>query len=336
MEGWIGLDVGGANLKAADGAGRAISTAFALWREPERLPERLRSLLNEFPPAERRGVAMTMTGELADCFATKTEGVRSIVEATVSAAGEAAVRVATVDDRWLLAEEAIASPRSVAAANWRVAARLVARLLPSGNGIGVDVGSTTVDVIPIAGGTVTSRGTSDTERLVLAELVYTGVRRTPVCAIVDRLPYRGADCPVASEVFATAADAWLLAGELDEDPADNATADGRPLVRSASIDRLARCVCADRDTFDAADAIAAAEAIVAQQTNAIASAIDQRTSDWTAISGEGDFLARRAITASRFGGRVVALRETLGEAVSRCLPAHAAARLASTEVGPVW
>ena len=41
----IGLDIGGANLKAADLDGAAVSRSFALWREPQRLAAELSSLL---------------------------------------------------------------------------------------------------------------------------------------------------------------------------------------------------------------------------------------------------------------------------------------------------
>jgi len=41
----IGLDVGGANLKAADNDGNAVSRSFAFWREPQQLRDHLASLL---------------------------------------------------------------------------------------------------------------------------------------------------------------------------------------------------------------------------------------------------------------------------------------------------
>ena len=34
---WLGLDIGGANLKAADGRGWAQIVPFPLWRDPDRL-----------------------------------------------------------------------------------------------------------------------------------------------------------------------------------------------------------------------------------------------------------------------------------------------------------
>ena len=43
---WLGLDIGGANLKAADTAGWAKSVPFALWRDPQGLVEALAVLVD--------------------------------------------------------------------------------------------------------------------------------------------------------------------------------------------------------------------------------------------------------------------------------------------------
>src|SRR4051794_30410873 len=56
----LGLDVGGATLRAAHTAGPAVSRPFALWKEPAALAGRLRDLTREFPPFGR--LAVTMTG----------------------------------------------------------------------------------------------------------------------------------------------------------------------------------------------------------------------------------------------------------------------------------
>src|SRR5438477_275211 len=92
MSAVLGLDVGGANLKAAHTDGTARSRPFALWKEPAALAERLRSLRGEFPAFDR--LAVTMTGELCDCFATRREGVRHILNAVA-----AVVPPDTVDGR---------------------------------------------------------------------------------------------------------------------------------------------------------------------------------------------------------------------------------------------
>ncbi|MEO0530485.1 MAG: hydantoinase/oxoprolinase family protein [Planctomycetota bacterium] len=328
---WLGLDVGGANLKIADGSGRAVSESFALWKRFDDLCEALRSLIERFD-SERKavGIAMTMTGELADCYATKAEGVRAIVEATVASAPSIPVRVATTDGEWLAPDPAIRCPQRVAAANWRLAARLVARCRPEGHGIWIDTGSTTTDVIPIDAGHVANRGSTDTERLLAGELVYSGVRRTPVCAIVDHLPYAGRECPVAAEWFATTADAWLLLGELAEDAMSNDTADGRPFRQAESIARLARCVCADSESFSHADAVQAAGRIADAQTKMVAAAWPPAI-DWAVVGGEGDFLVERAVAKRRDQLKIDRVEELVGSEASRCFPAHAAAVLAASE-----
>ena len=54
----LGLDVGGANLKAAHTAGAARSRPFALWRNPAGLADALQSLLAD---AHQRGRTIVMS-----------------------------------------------------------------------------------------------------------------------------------------------------------------------------------------------------------------------------------------------------------------------------------
>ncbi len=116
----LGLDIGGANIKGADEAGRTVSRPFAMWKRHEQLADEIASILAEFPQTER--LAVTMTAELADCFATKSEGVRFILAAVVASAGSASVEVWTTAGRFLSASEAASRPMEVAAANWHALA----------------------------------------------------------------------------------------------------------------------------------------------------------------------------------------------------------------------
>ena len=75
----LGLDIGGANIKAADETGFAISSPFAIWQKPDELSQEIACILSQFPKTDL--VALTMTAELADCFTTKSEGVRFILDA---------------------------------------------------------------------------------------------------------------------------------------------------------------------------------------------------------------------------------------------------------------
>ena len=146
-------------------------------------------------------------------------------------------------------------PRLAAAANWLALATVAARMTGKASGLLIDIGSTTTDLIPLAAGSVAARGRTDTERLQTGELVYAGVRRTPLCALTDRAAYRGRATRLAAEVFATTLDVFVTLGRIAENPEDCATADGRPATIDASRDRLARTLCDDRETFTADDAV---------------------------------------------------------------------------------
>ncbi len=257
--GVLALDIGGAYLKAADGLGYADSQYFPLWKRPDGLAEALRLVVDEAPPAER--LVATMTGELADCYNTKAEGVAAILAALAIVAERRELGIYLTDGSIVTRAVAQSRPLEAAAANWHALARFAARYVRRGGGLLLDIGSTTCDVIPIVDSAPAAAGRTDSERMLHGELVYTGVERSPVCAVATAFPWRGQQCPTAHEVFATTLDAYLILGDLPEDPSATNTADGRPATRIAVRDRLARSICADRDAFSDEDAKAAAAAI---------------------------------------------------------------------------
>ncbi len=328
----VALDIGGANLKAADGLGYARSRLFALWRTPEMLAVELQSLIGEAPHCDR--LAITMTGELADCYATKAIGVRSILNAVESAAAGRSIVVYLTTGEWATLNEARETPLLAAASNWRALATYANRFASAWPALLVDVGSTTADIIPLRESGPCPTGLTDTERLVVGELVYTGVERTPVSAIVRRLPWRGETCPVASELFATSADAYLLLREIPEDAQSGETADGRPMTRSAAHARMARMICADATLFTEADAQAAASAIRDAQLTLLETAVrdvsarPRHQPQTLILSGQGEFLLRRLAARLPWRCEVLSLTKELGAEVSRCAPAHALAVLA--------
>lgn len=329
---WLALDIGGANLKIADGVGFAAIHAFSLWRDPHALVVALRSLISGAPPADH--VAVTMTGELADCYQSKTEGVTAILNAVERAVDGRHTRIYRTDGKLVSLQVALRDPAIVAAANWHALARFAGRLAKQGNGLVIDIGSTTTDIIGLKDGEPAMVGMTDTERLASGELVYTGVLRTPMAAIVRELPYRGKTCRAAAELFATMLDAYLLLDEVDEEPGNHHTADGRSMTKTAARGRLARMICADRDTFNYADAVAVAAAAAQAQRDMIATAAKEVIErlggppQTVVVSGRGEFLARRVAEEVAAGASVVALSEKMDAAVSVCAPAHALAVLA--------
>lgn len=321
---WLGLDVGGAAIKAATTDGFAKRVAFELWRRPAELASAVGSLLAECPPHD--AVAVTMTGELADCFASKQEGVAHIVAAVEHAVPQGA-RYFTLAGRLASAGEAADAWRQLAAANWAALAHAV------GPSPLIDIGSTTTDIIAQA----TRRRSpppDDTQRLLRGELLYVGVGRTPLCAVVAELPWRGRTCPVAAEFFATTGDAAVLIGEADA-PADLPTADGRPATRELAAARMARMLCLDPSDFAAEDANAAAEHVVDELARRVGSAVRTVLGDGrgetVTIAGAGEWLARLALERCGWCGGVAPLGDRLGADLSRCAPAWAAAKLAEQQ-----
>jgi uncharacterized hydantoinase/oxoprolinase family protein len=74
---WIGLDIGGANIKVCLSESDVFSVKFPLWKHPQRLDTQLQSIFQKSP--EDVSIAVTMTGELADCFLNRSDGVDLIV-----------------------------------------------------------------------------------------------------------------------------------------------------------------------------------------------------------------------------------------------------------------
>lgn len=330
----LGLDIGGANLKASDGESRSASVPFPLWREPQHLPRALRELIDPFgSPA---ALAVTMTGELADCFAAKPDGVRHILSAVETAANGVPIAVWTTAGEFVSPEDARELTPLVAAANWHALATWAARSIPDGSGLLIDIGSTTTDIIPLADGIPVPHGRTDLERLQSRELVYSGVRRTPLCAVTPHVPFRNGRCPVAAELFATTLDVYLLLGDIPEEVGDRNTANGRPATIPCARDRLARMLCADLAEVTVQELIDIARYVAATQQSQLAAALDavlarqSRVCTLALLSGEGTFLAERLLAdmPALHGIPRLSLAATLGPQHSHAACAYALARLA--------
>jgi hypothetical protein len=324
----LGIDIGGANLKYASSCGTAAAREFAMWLTPELLSQ---SLLEDIQkhfidhgtsPDE---LAVTMTGELADCFLDRKVGVEHIVHQTCQAAETLAipsVRFYGVDGRFHQAKIACESPDLIAAANWHALANFVGREIAS-DALLIDIGSTTTDIIPISGQKVATDALTDYDRLCDGSLVYIGCRRTPVCGLVSNLEYRGISTPVMNEAFATMDDAMLLLGHTEEDASDCSSADGKPRSRVLAANRLARMIGLDRRTINVHDAKILAHQIIAAATEQIAHAIQQHHEHHTwVLSGHGQVLVSKPD-----GQPTLHLADHLGNEVARCAPAYAVARL---------
>ena len=346
----LGLDIGGANIKAATFDGVSECIPFAMWKNPGGLADALRQL-TLLEGDEPDLVGLTMTAELADCFETRAQGVEFIIRRVTDVFPNCPVRVWMTSGEFAEPEDAIDLWTLTAAANWHALATWAARAVPKGPALLVDIGSTTTDVIPLVDGLPMPDGLNDLQRLASNELVYTGVRRTPVCAIVPCVPLedttigiREVHVPLAAEFFATAADVHMINGDLQEDSEDTETADGRPLTRVHSMNRLAHQLCCDSTDLSDSQLKGIAAYIGEQQLQQIQTAIENRLTAVRKksnapknepvrilISGSGSWLAERAFAQMDSDGihSVSDLSAMFVRNVSTCAAAFAVARLAS-------
>jgi probable H4MPT-linked C1 transfer pathway protein len=325
------VDIGGANTKAAwlDGdALRTISRPFEVWRHREALAAVLRDVAAEVSAGPTDGVAITMTAELSDAFRTKREGVAFVLDASEEAFGGRPLTVLTTAGELVSVAAARARPWDVAAANWVATALAVAQAHP--DALLIDVGSTTADIVPIAGGRVAATAHNDLERLLAGELVYTGVLRTNLAAIAPRVPVPGGWCPVSSEYFAISADVHLVLGHLPPEAYDCPTPDGRAATAAFARERIARLVCSDVEQLDAAAIDAIATFLHGEQLRQLEEAARRVEGplppDAPIVAvGSGAFLGREV--AARLGRAVADVPAPWGTTGGEIAPAAALAAL---------
>ena len=336
----IGWDVGGAHLKAARAQDGCIVDTVQV-ASPLRLG--LERLTQSFAQAKAGiGVAdlhvVTMTGELADTFSSRSDGVEQLSALAARELAPAEVALYAGRAGFVRPQDARRHVEDIASANWFASASLAAR--GARTALFMDMGSTTTDVVPVVDGTIAARGYTDAERLAAGELIYTGLVRSFVMAMAERAPFAGRWSPLINENFATMADVHRILGTLPEDADQMATADGHAKTIEASRARLARMVGCDADAAsEAAWSMLAQWFAEAQLRTIIDGAMlvlshGALPADAPVLgAGIGDTVVREV--ARRLGRRHVGFDTLLNvapearERASQCAPAAALAVLAS-------
>jgi probable H4MPT-linked C1 transfer pathway protein len=310
----LGLDIGGANTKAASSDGSFTDMVYLpLWKNAQ-----LGEVLGRFADLSPEAVAAVMTGELADCFSDKSAGIQSIT-ATVIDTFSCPIYFWGINGfQWK-------DPLELAAANWSASAALLGREV--GDCIFADMGSTTTDLIPIKGGPLAAK--TDYQRLGRGELVYMGLLRTSIGALLSAARIRGDTVPLSPEFFAITADAYLTLGDLSPENYACDTPDGASKSREASLRRLARAVCADLEEIGEAGAIAIAEQVRDHQFRVVVNAIERQAERHKLSRVVAAGIGEQVISgAARFlGMEITLLSEKYGQRISDIFPAYAVARL---------
>ncbi len=245
-----GWDIGGAHVKLAfvDEAKLNVHQwDCPLWKGINELESVLQMAITLLPDSIARH-HVTMTGELVDIFSSHHEGVDAIINTFIDIIGSQVNSWFYSSEGLLTCEHAINNSTEVASANWIASAHAVSE--QADNTVFIDMGSTTTDILHIDDKGLVLNGMTDYERLITGELVYTGVVRSCVNTICQKIPYRNNMVPLMAEFFSSAADVYRILGWLPNHADYGMTMDGGAKDRISSMRRLARMIGKDYDSQD--------------------------------------------------------------------------------------
>ena len=290
----VGWDIGGAHLKGARcEEGRIVATAQVaapLRLGLERLAQSFAEAKTLVGSASRQVV--TMTGELADTFSSRAEGVERLTAAALYELAPSRVMIYAGRAGFVAPSNAGNHVGDIASANWFASASLVSRLV--GSSLFMDMGSTTTDIVPIVNGAVAARGYTDAERLAKGELVYTGLVRSFLMATARQVPFAGIWTNLICENFSNMADVHRILSTLPDGADQMATADGRAKTIDASQARLARIIGCDSDDADSSAWIALAQYFAEAQIRSV-------TDGSMLVLSRGELSARAPVVGAGIG-----------------------------------
>ncbi|MEA1945010.1 MAG: hydantoinase/oxoprolinase family protein [Euryarchaeota archaeon] len=333
----MGIDVGGANTKAVTSDGYFVTSIHApLWKNRAILYDVLYGIKKKMDETETASVGAVMTGEICGCFETKGEGVSYIKKAVCKTFND----VKFLDNRCLFknSSDVDRDPVSFASTNWIASTMCIAEEYK--DVIFVDIGSTTTDVIPIKDGKIKA-ARSDFERLKSGELIYSGVLRTNVSCLLDRINMNGNEFKTSSEHFATTADAYLTIGCIKKEDfgCESLNHYCYPFTgekvknRTGAMRRLARVLCSDLEEIGEGDVVYTAEQVKKAQVNALITSLERMSGEYglkNVVSvGIGDFIAKES--SETLDLDFLSLSHVYGKGISAVFPAYAVAKLLERE-----
>lgn len=339
----VGWDIGGAHLKAsvvdANGVAQmALQLPCPLWRGIEALKAAMQQALYQISQAgyslEGAQHAITMTGELVDCFDNRHQGVCAIASQASEFLGSKML-VYTAGHGFVGVDVAPNHTHQIASMNWHASATWLAQQVNAA--LLVDMGSTTTDIIPIQENH-TVKAQSDAERMANATLIYTGVSRTPLMALAQHIQFNQQKCYLAAEHFATAADVYRLLTQLPPEYDVDATADGQDKSTLSSARRVARMVGHDVEDFALSVWQELALAFKQKQQNLLQAAIETHAPvEQIVAMGQGCFVIQEI--ADKLGIACISIQQFIQADHAQTqtdtaviLPAYAVALLARQHV----
>ncbi|MHA1687975.1 MAG: hydantoinase/oxoprolinase family protein [Promethearchaeota archaeon] len=262
----LGLDIGGANTKAAlitfknNLIEKSLSHIeyFPFWEKTiEQIPEMFKRIISRLLRGTLENlknidqISITITAEISDAFQTKREGILTILAALQEVFEQDKMKFISNIAKFLTFKEAKSNPLSIAAANWVSTALFLGMYVPQC--ILIDSGSTTIDLIPIKDSIPVAKGKNDISRLINHELIYMGGLRATIPSITHHVPYKKTMVRISFEKFALISDVHRILNNISEQEYINDTADHRSKTLEHCYARMARIICMDEETIERKD-----------------------------------------------------------------------------------
>ena len=300
---YIGWDIGGAHLKVASidqygAVNFANQLATPLWKGFASLEDAMSTMQSQILDESVKHT-ITMTAELADIFKDRSSGVKELTRFLNGHFEEESYHLYAGKGGLIKSDQAELHIAGIASANWHATSSFIAQHVDEG--VLIDIGSTTTDIIPFSSGQLINTAYTDHERLRNNELVYTGIIRTPVMAIVNKLFCDGQLQNIAAENFSTMADIYRLTGELNEQDDMMMAADSAGKTQRDSARRLLRMVGIDLynennidSVIDMAEQVAASQlGKINESLSKILSRPEVKQTKCLVGAGAGRFLIRK-------------------------------------------
>lgn len=238
---YIGWDIGGAHTKYAilkPNSSSIICKIYKcnLWSSLKDLSEKINRINKQYIKKHHVINAITMSGEMSDIFSSRNEGVKEIIKLFDNLSSKNYI---FVKDKGLSRyTKQKLKYLNIASMNWLAISKLLEK--KDRNIIAIDVGSTTTDIILIKNFKCINKRFDDFSGLNSSELIYSGVLRTPINAIVQKIIISKREYNVIPENFATMSDVYRILSIISSKQDYTDTSDKRSKTKRHSMERLSR------------------------------------------------------------------------------------------------
>ena len=241
---FLGLDIGGAHVKAV-GVDESQKVCFIfyekcpVWESFFLLRQTLEKLLKTLG-TNNTIFGITITAELSDCFKNRKYGAKQIFKLCLDL---------NIDFYFFSSKTQNFKKKinyiDICSMNWLATGKYLKDRI--NEGVIIDFGSTTTDLVVIKNKKVINKYFTDYERINNFELIYTGLTRTPLFALSEKIILGNKSYYLIPEFFSSTADLYRVNKTLKKNLDLYDTSDKRSKTQLSSLRRISRNFGIDLD-----------------------------------------------------------------------------------------